>query len=180
MPCDDKLIIYDGNNNDKRIRINIQPGRPSVVLLTVIRPGFPIHDSFYRLFDGCGVALDFHAWELLGESSSALLSIEFKSDGAQSGHGFELGYKVIPAGSWDDENCCPPIPDRICGYDPVIVGKKPLPLKSPEADLPGFPNVYPPDADCIWYLVSNKQTTIELFITMMEMHPTHRCMEGQG
>ena len=115
----------------------------------------------------------------MGESSSALLTIEFKSDGAQSGHGFELGYKVIPAGSWDDENCCPPIPDRVCGYDPVIVGKKPLPLKSPEADLPGFPNVYPPDADCIWYLVSNKQTTIELFITMMEMRPTHRCMEGQ-
>ena len=133
-----------------------------------------------RLFDGCGVALDYHAWELLGETSSALLTIEFKSDGAQSGHGFELGYKVVPAGSWDDENCCPSIPDRVCGYDPVIVGKEPLPLKSPDADLPGFPYVYPPDADCIWYLVSNKQTTIELFITMMEMHPTHRCMEGQG
>ena len=136
--------------------------------------------SFQRLFDGCGVALDFHAWELLGESTNAFMTIEFKSDGAQSGHGFELGYKVIPAGSWDDENCCPSIPDRVCGYDPVIVGKEPLPLKSPDASLPGFPNVYPPDADCIWYLVSNKQTTIELFITMMEMRPTHRCMEGQG
>ena len=38
MPCDDKLIIYDGDNNNKRIRINIETGRRSAGVLLVDLP----------------------------------------------------------------------------------------------------------------------------------------------
>lgn len=96
----------------------------------------------------CGSFDDLSRWSIAGETKSESLSVNFKSDSHIWGHGFLIDWWFVVSDDWDpNENEPDPIEPGICGNDLVMAG-----LNHNLITSPGYPNSYPTEADCVWFL----------------------------
>ena len=134
-----------------------------------------------RFYDGedvmdeiCGTLDDIPRWSIVGETKSATLNVNFISDDIIWGHGFLFEWNLIAAGDWDPNEIEPePIKPGHCDDGAlVLAGLTQNLITSPE-----YPNPYPADSNCVWFLTASSLMSVEVKFTALDLPLGPICNE---